>query len=66
MKTNGARYLESLGIAFELREYEVDPNDLTAITVAKKIGMPAEQVFKTLAHDDRRWRLRLRCDSRRR
>lgn len=48
MKTNGARYLESLGIAFELREYEVDPNDLTAITVAKKIGMPAEQVFKTL------------------
>ncbi len=48
MKTNGARFLESLGIAFELREYEVDPNDLTAITVAKKISMPAEQVFKTL------------------
>jgi Cys-tRNA(Pro)/Cys-tRNA(Cys) deacylase len=48
MKTNGARWLESLGIAFELREYEVDPNDLSAITVAKKIGMPAEQVFKTL------------------
>ena len=48
MKTNGARYLESLGIPFELREYEVDPNDLSAITVAKKIGMPPEQVFKTL------------------
>src|ERR1700722_17669975 len=48
MKTNGARFLESLGIPFEIREYEVDPNDLTAITVAKKIGMPAEQVFKTL------------------
>src|SRR5690348_5009061 len=48
MKTNGARFLESLGIAFESREYEVDPNDLTAISVAKKIGMPAEQVFKTL------------------
>jgi Cys-tRNA(Pro)/Cys-tRNA(Cys) deacylase len=48
MKTNGARFLESLGIAFEIREYEVDPNDLSAITVAKKIGMPAEQVFKTL------------------
>lgn len=48
MKTNGARLLESLGIPFELREYEVDPNDLTAITVAKKIGMPPEQVFKTL------------------
>jgi Cys-tRNA(Pro)/Cys-tRNA(Cys) deacylase len=48
MKTNGARFLESLGIQFELREYEVDPEDLSAITVAKKTGMPAEQVFKTL------------------
>jgi Cys-tRNA(Pro)/Cys-tRNA(Cys) deacylase len=48
MKTNGARFLESLGIPFELREYEVDPDDLSAISVAKKIGMPAEQVFKTL------------------
>ena len=48
MKTNGARFLESLSIAFELREYEVDPEDLSAITVAKKIGMPAGQVFKTL------------------
>ena len=48
MKTNGARFLESLNIPFELREYEVDPEDLTATTVARKIGMPAEQVFKTL------------------
>jgi Cys-tRNA(Pro)/Cys-tRNA(Cys) deacylase len=48
MKTNGARFLETLGIPFELREYEVDPEDLSAITVAKKIGMPPEQVFKTL------------------
>ena len=48
MKTNGARFLESLGIPFELREYDVDPEDLSAITVARKIGMPAEQVFKTL------------------
>jgi Cys-tRNA(Pro)/Cys-tRNA(Cys) deacylase len=48
MKTNGARFLENLGIPFELREYEVDPEDLSAITVAKKIDMPPEQVFKTL------------------
>ena len=48
MKTNGARFLESLSIPFELREYEVDPEDQSAITVAKKIGMPPEQVFKTL------------------
>ena len=48
MKTNGARFLESLNIPFELREDDVDPEDLSAITVAKKIGMNAEQVFKTL------------------
>ena len=47
-KTNAARLLDSLGIAYELRAYEVDPDDLTAITVAKKIAMPLEQVFKTL------------------
>jgi Cys-tRNA(Pro)/Cys-tRNA(Cys) deacylase len=47
-KTNAARQLDSLGIAYELRAYEVDPNDLTAISVARKIGMPLEQVFKTL------------------
>ena len=48
MKTNGARFLETLGIPFKLKEYEVDPDDLSATTVAKKIDMPAEQVFKTL------------------
>lgn len=48
MKTNGARFLETLGIHFELQEYEVDAEDLSAIAVAKKIGMPPEQVFKTL------------------
>ena len=47
-KTNAARLLDSLGIAYELRAYEVDPNDLTAISVAHKIGLPPEQVFKTL------------------
>ncbi len=47
-KTNAARYLDSLGIHYELRAYEVDPNDLSAITVAHKVGLPAEQVFKTL------------------
>jgi Cys-tRNA(Pro)/Cys-tRNA(Cys) deacylase len=47
-KTNAARQLDALGIAYELRAYEVDPDDLTAISVAKKIGLPAEQVFKTL------------------
>ncbi|MGH9558336.1 MAG: Cys-tRNA(Pro) deacylase [Bryobacteraceae bacterium] len=48
MKTNAARALDALGVRYELREYEVDPNDLAAETVAAKIGLPAEQVFKTL------------------
>jgi Cys-tRNA(Pro)/Cys-tRNA(Cys) deacylase len=47
-KTNAARLLDGLGIGYELRAYEVDPDDLTAISVAKKIGLPPEQVFKTL------------------
>jgi Cys-tRNA(Pro)/Cys-tRNA(Cys) deacylase len=47
-KTNAARLLDSLSIRYELRAYQVDPNDLTAISVAHKIGMPPEQVFKTL------------------
>ena len=48
MKTNAARHLDSLGIRYELREYEVDPDDLAAESVAAKIGLPPEQVFKTL------------------
>ena len=48
MKTNAARILDRLQIAYELREYEVDPEDLTAATVARKVGLPVEQVFKTL------------------
>jgi Cys-tRNA(Pro)/Cys-tRNA(Cys) deacylase len=48
MKTNAARILESLAIPYTLQEYEVDPEDLSAIAVARKIGLPVEQVFKTL------------------
>ncbi|MGE3821257.1 MAG: Cys-tRNA(Pro) deacylase [Isosphaeraceae bacterium] len=47
-KTNAARLLETLGIAHELRAYDVDPDDLGAEVVAAKIGLPPEQVFKTL------------------
>ncbi len=53
-KTNAVRLLDQLGIRYELRDYEVDPEDLAAETVAAKIGMPPEQVFKTLvARGDR-------------
>jgi Cys-tRNA(Pro)/Cys-tRNA(Cys) deacylase len=50
-KTNAMRALDQLGVAYQIREYEVDPNDLSAETVAAKVGLPPEQVFKTLAVD---------------
>lgn len=48
-KTNAARALDALGVRYELRAYEVDEDDLSAETVARKVGLPPEQVFKTLA-----------------
>ncbi|WP_325534313.1 Cys-tRNA(Pro) deacylase [Sporomusa sp.] len=48
MKTNAARILDGLKIVYELREYKVDENDLSAQHVADKVGMPHAQVFKTL------------------
>jgi len=54
VKTNAARLLDTLGIRYELRDYDVDPEDLSAETVAAKVGLPPEQVFKTLvARGDR-------------
>jgi Cys-tRNA(Pro)/Cys-tRNA(Cys) deacylase len=47
-KTNAARYLDSLGIAYEIREYELGEEEFSAVAVAHAIGMPPEQVFKTL------------------
>lgn len=47
-KTNTARYLESINIDYRLVEYEVDESDLSAESVAKKVNLPLEQVFKTL------------------
>jgi len=48
MKTNAARLLDTLNIRYELRTYAVDPEDLSAVRVAEKVGLPAGQVFKTL------------------
>jgi Cys-tRNA(Pro)/Cys-tRNA(Cys) deacylase len=49
VKTNAARLLDEHGISYQLREYAVDPDDLSAETVAAKVGLPPEQIFKTLA-----------------
>lgn len=47
-KTNACRTLDALGIPYELRSYDFDESDLSAETVARKVGLPPEQVFKTL------------------
>lgn len=48
MKTNAARLLETMGIPHELREYDPGDEHLPAEEVARRVGLPAEQVFKTL------------------
>jgi Cys-tRNA(Pro)/Cys-tRNA(Cys) deacylase len=48
MKTNAVRILDKALVRYETRQYDVDPEDLSAATVAAKVGMPIEQVYKTL------------------
>ena len=48
MKTNAIRLVEQAKIQYDLKYYEVDESDLSGETVAAKIGLPVEQVFKTL------------------
>ena len=53
-KTNAARLLEGLKIPHTLQEYPVDESDLSAEHVAREVGLPLNQVFKTLvARGDR-------------
>lgn len=47
-KTNASRILDKLKIPFEILEYEVDEQDLSAENTAKKMSQPLRQVFKTL------------------
>ena len=47
-KTNAIRILESRGIAHRVATYEVDEDELDAVSVARKIGVAPERVFKTL------------------
>ncbi|MEL6470181.1 MAG: Cys-tRNA(Pro) deacylase [Cyanobacteria bacterium J06623_4] len=47
-KTNAVRVLDNLGISYEVLTYTVDPENLVATATAEKLGLPADQVFKTL------------------
>ncbi|HOX48618.1 MAG TPA: Cys-tRNA(Pro) deacylase [Spirochaetales bacterium] len=48
-KTNALRILDGLGIAYRTIAYEVDEEDLSAESVAAKVSLDPERVFKTLA-----------------
>lgn len=48
VKTNVMRLLETAGISYRTAEYEYDENNLSGLNAAEKIGIPSEQVFKTL------------------
>ena len=47
-KTNAMRLLDRDGISYHTKEYEVDESDLSGEHVAAQLGLPVEQVFKTL------------------
>jgi Cys-tRNA(Pro)/Cys-tRNA(Cys) deacylase len=47
-KTNAIRVLEAEGIAFDVRTYDIDEEDLSAESAAEALGLAPEQVFKTL------------------
>lgn len=48
VKTNAIRMLEKAGLAFRVVTYEVDEEDLSGVHVAQTLGLPVEQVVKTL------------------
>ncbi len=47
-KTNAMRLLDAAGIAYRTAEYEYDESDLSGKHAAQQVGLPEEQVFKTL------------------
>lgn len=47
-KTNAVRLLDTAGISYELREYEVDEQDVSAEHVAETLGLSLETLYKTL------------------
>ena len=48
VKTNAVRLLDRLAIQYELLNYDVDIEDLSAQNTAKKLNLAPEQLFKTL------------------
>ena len=47
-KTNAMRLLDQQKISYETAAYDYDENNLSGVHAANAIGLPPEQVFKTL------------------
>ncbi len=60
-KTNAVRLVERQKIPYRLAEYEYDENDLNGMHAAEGIGMPPEQIFKTLVARDDKNRILVFC-----
>ena len=60
-KTNAIRLVEKAGIPFEEKFYEYDESDLSGIHAAQVLGMPEEQVFKTLVARGERTGINVFC-----
>ena len=50
MKTNAMRILDSLGISYEILEYDIsdEQNEDIALYTSRVLGIPSEQVYKTI------------------
>ncbi len=47
-KTNALRQLERAGVVYETHEYDAGDGHIDGVSVADKVGLPHQSVFKTL------------------
>ena len=60
-KTNALRRIEQAGIPHREAVYPYDESDLSGLTAARAIGIPLEQVFKTLVTRNERGEIVVFC-----
>ena len=47
-RTNAIRRLQEAGVECEVRQYQLDDEEFSAEAVADQLGLPTDQIFKTL------------------
>lgn len=60
-KTNAVRIIEARKIPFETFEYDVNEDDLSGISVARKINADEDSVFKTLVTRNEKNQINIFC-----